>query len=239
MAEFSPLKSRRLSDEIGDAVRKRLASGELQPGDKLPPERDLAVQFNVSRNAVREALRMLESNGVISLHKGAKGGAFVSKGDAGFLTTGFQDLLYLKGATIEQITEARVWLGQIVTRVACERATESEFDMLDRNIDEAEAAYLRGDLERKLVLQIEFHNVLAATTRNPVLILIVESIGELMLGFALKMGPEDNDRSIQSRRRLMTLLRARNVEGATSEITAHLESLKLRYIALMGKREQR
>lgn len=233
---FSPVKSRRLSDVIGEQIRERLAASELGPGDKLPPERDLALQLNVSRNAVREALRMLESSGVLTLQKGARGGAFISSGDTSFLSTGLQDLLNLKGITIEQITEARVWLGEIVTRVACERATDEDFRLLDENIAEAEQALARGDLDRKLTLQIEFHNILARATQNPILIVIMTSITQLMLNFARLVGPEDNDLAIQSRRRFMPLLRARDSQGAIAVMSEHLDTLKERYVRLMLER---
>jgi DNA-binding FadR family transcriptional regulator len=233
IGNFTPVKSRRLSDAIGEQIRERLAASELGPGDRLPSERELAIQLNVSRNAVREALRMLETSGVLTLHKGAKGGAFISNGDATFLITGLQDLLNLGGITIEQITEARVWLGEIVTRVACERATEEDFKLLEDNIAEAEQALVMGDLDRKLQLQIEFHNILARTTRNPMLSVIMASITQLMLNFASTMGAEDNDLAIQSRRRFMPLLKARDSEAAIAEMSEHLNTLKARYVRLM------
>ncbi|WP_198161318.1 FadR/GntR family transcriptional regulator, partial [Variovorax sp. WDL1] len=70
---FQEVKTRRVFEEICAQIRKRLASGVLKPGDKLPAERDLAVEFKVSRPAVREALRTLEISGVVSLQKGVKG----------------------------------------------------------------------------------------------------------------------------------------------------------------------
>ena len=68
---FAPIKRRRLSDQVSAQIQVRIASGELRSGDKLPPERELAETFGVSRGAVREALRSLERSGLVSLQAGA------------------------------------------------------------------------------------------------------------------------------------------------------------------------
>ena len=73
--EASPRLRRRIFEEICDQIRRDMAASKLCPGDKLPAERELAQQFGVSRNAVREALRSLEVAGIVRLQKGVKGGA--------------------------------------------------------------------------------------------------------------------------------------------------------------------
>ena len=75
------VRSSRIFEEISNQVRAQVVNGQLKPGDKLPAERQLALQFGASRTAVREALRGLEMSGVVELHKGVKGGAFIRAGD--------------------------------------------------------------------------------------------------------------------------------------------------------------
>jgi DNA-binding transcriptional regulator YhcF (GntR family) len=79
-AIFEPVRQDRNFEVVVQRVRDKLMRGELKPGDKLPPERELATQLNVSRNVVREALRILENAGLVHTKKGAYGGAFVSPG---------------------------------------------------------------------------------------------------------------------------------------------------------------
>src|SRR6476619_4824745 len=67
---FEPIRTRRAFEEICDRIRAQIAAGKLRPGDKLPPERELALQLGVGRNALREALRSLEIAGIVRLQKG-------------------------------------------------------------------------------------------------------------------------------------------------------------------------
>ncbi len=82
---FRPVRTPRIHEEICRQVRGRLARGQLKPGDKLPPERELALEFGVSRGAVREALRTLENAGLVALRKGMHGGAFIRAGEPALL----------------------------------------------------------------------------------------------------------------------------------------------------------
>jgi GntR family transcriptional regulator, transcriptional repressor for pyruvate dehydrogenase complex len=93
--QFRPIHTRRAFEEICQRIREQLALGVLKPGDKLPPERDLAQQLGVSRNVLREALRSLEMAGVLRLQKGVKGGAFIQEGDTSRMNDVMQDMLSL------------------------------------------------------------------------------------------------------------------------------------------------
>ncbi len=90
--QFAPIRTKRVFEEICEQVRREMAAGSLRPGDKLPPERELAQKLGVSRAAVREALRSLEIAGVVGLHKGAHGGAFILKGDPDIVTRSIREL---------------------------------------------------------------------------------------------------------------------------------------------------
>ncbi len=90
--QFRPIHTRRAFEEICERIREQLALGVLKPGDKLPPERDLAQQLGVSRNVLREALRSLEMAGVLRLQKGVKGGAFIQEGDTSRMNGVMRDM---------------------------------------------------------------------------------------------------------------------------------------------------
>ena len=158
---FVPIKHRRLSDQVSEQIQGRIASGELRSGDKLPPERELAESFGVSRGAVREALRNLERTGLVSLQAGSRGGAFIGEGDPSLIGDSFRNLYQLGSVSLDELTEARLWLASTVVRIACARATDSDLDALTANVDEAEELIKAGRFEQKIDVQIEFHNLLA------------------------------------------------------------------------------
>jgi GntR family transcriptional repressor for pyruvate dehydrogenase complex len=230
MTQFQPVKSRRVSDEVGAQIRRMLASRQLKPGDKLPAERELAIHLGVGRNSVREAFRGLEMAGVLLLVKGPKGGAFIARGSTEILSSGLRDLLHLRGATIEQITEARIIIEDSVTRLVCERATENDFAALEACLGAAERAYAARDYSLKLSHLIEFHNVLARATSNPVLITVMAALMTMMHEFGTAAGPEQNDLSMHALRKVMTRLRQRNEAAAVAAMADHLNRLKDRYL---------
>jgi DNA-binding FadR family transcriptional regulator len=79
---FQPIRTRRVHEEICSQVLRSLSAGRLKPGDKLPGVAELAQEFGVSRAGVREALHALEHAGIVALHRGARGGAFIQQWEA-------------------------------------------------------------------------------------------------------------------------------------------------------------
>jgi len=226
---FAPVKARRIFEEVVVQIREQIVSGRLKPGDKLPPERDLAVQFDVSRNAVREALRVLEIAGTVHLKKGVSGGAFISAADPKVIAASLQDMLHLGRISAEQLTEARIWIESVITRVVCDTGTEEDFKRLDANIEKSRRLLEQGRDRERVEMNIEFHNVLAEATRNPVLILNVAMLMDIMRYFASRIDPGDGKVIYQSRLRLMKHLRARNADAAVAEMTALLKRVTSRY----------
>ena len=230
MLEFQSVKTKRVSDEIAEQIRSHLASGQLGPGDKLPAERELAVQLGVGRNAVREALRLLEMGGIVELRKGAKGGAFVSGGSTTLLSTGLRDLLSLRGVSIEQLTLARILIEQAVVDAACDAATEEDLAALDQQLQIASEALERRDFNAKLQALIEYHRIIARATRNPVLVFVMDALMEMMHDYAISIGHDKNDLSIVALRKVNAQLRRRDKAKAGRAMAEHLERVKDRYL---------
>jgi GntR family transcriptional regulator, transcriptional repressor for pyruvate dehydrogenase complex len=226
---FDPIKRRRLSDQVSAEIQVRIASGDLKSGDKLPPAREMAESFHVSRGAVREALRNLERSGLVAMQAGARGGAFIGHGDADLISDSFRNLYQLGSVSLDELTEARLWLAPTVVRIACARATEADLDVLTANVDEAEWLIKAKRFEEKIDVQIEFHNILARCTRNAVMQMLMGATMEVMRDFAHAAGGERNDLTIEARRRLLAALRKRDADAAVAAMTDHLEELRERY----------
>src|SRR5580693_10502950 len=123
---FRPIRTRRAFEEICERIREQLALGVLKPGDKLPPERDLARQLGVSRNVLREALRSLEMAGILRLQKGVKGGAFIREGDTSRMNEVMRDMLSLGTISVRELSEARIHVLELVVRLACANARHAD-----------------------------------------------------------------------------------------------------------------
>lgn len=221
-----PKPKPRAFEEVCERIRRRLASGKLKPGDKLPAERELAQQLEVSRAALREALRSLEIAGVITLRKGVKGGAFVQSGDPASMTRVMQDLVHLGAISLGDLTEARLLIQSGVVRLACERATDADIEAIGCNIEHtAEMSRLgRGEERRQAIA--EFYRLLALATHNEILKILVDSITDILVRF-LRGVSEDVELPglIAHRRRFFRHLEARDATGATREMEQHLNKL--------------
>jgi GntR family transcriptional regulator, transcriptional repressor for pyruvate dehydrogenase complex len=236
VSAFEAIAPARAVDEIAAQVRELIVSGKLKPGDRLPSERDLASRLQVSRNTLREAIRALEHVGMLEMRKGATGGAFVLPGSSDVIVNGLRDLYHLGAITPEQVTEARIWLSETVVRVACERATEEDIERLEENVRTAARAEAAGNFDERARLNREFHLVLARTTRNPIIIITMEGVMEIITQFINRIGPSDNPFVLPSRRRFLKHLRERDVDAAVAEMTKSLQRLQAKYLSLWNER---
>lgn len=236
LMKFRPLRSRRVFEDIIDQIRGELLAGSLNPGDKLPAERELAEQFEVSRTAVREALRTLEVSGAIELRKGARGGAFIREADPSAIAQSMGDYLRLGHITLEHLTEARRWIESLVVEIACERATAEDFALLEENVRIGERLLEAGRLREKVDVNIEFHVILARATKNPVLILNVELIMDLTRHFAHMAEPDTAPYHLEWRRRLLDLIRRGDRPAAVAAMEERLLSLDARYRRLAAEK---
>ena len=231
---FAPVAGRRASDEIIDQVRAQMEQGRLRAGDRLPSERELAETFRVSRNTVREAVRSLESTGLLELRKGATGGAFVSDQGGQAIVSAFGDLFALGIFRPEHLAEARTIVGSSVARLVCERASEADMAALSACVAEASAAGRDGDLAARSAANFEFHRLLAEASGNPILVILTEAISEINRRFAEQVGPPPNRVILPSRRRLMERLLARDADGAVAEISLQIRMVERFYARQLG-----
>jgi GntR family transcriptional regulator, transcriptional repressor for pyruvate dehydrogenase complex len=116
--KFKPVKLRRASEEVINQLKEEIRDGYLKPGDKLPPERQLSEEFKVSRLTIREALRVLESSGLVITQQGSTGGKFVADLTYESLSRQFLDLFFADKISITEIHRVRVLLDPEIARLA-------------------------------------------------------------------------------------------------------------------------
>jgi len=228
---IQPISPQRIYQEVASQLRRNISEGKLRPGDKLPPERDLAQMFGVSRNTMREALRALELSGLIELKLGSAGGAFVLPGSSNAVVNGMRDLYFLGAITPGHLTAARISVSAAVIRMACENMTEEELAELERNVAMAEEMHNAGSFEERTKYHQAFHVLLAKATHNPILLATTEGIVEILRQYVKASGPtEQQNYTLPSRKRLLKHLRNRDAEKAVKEMTSTLIKLQNDYM---------
>lgn len=162
---------------IAESIRLRILSGDLQLGERLPNENDLARDEGAGRTTVREALRLLASVGLIETKRGARGGAFVTHpnaDDLGNLVTTALSLMTKNGELADEaIAEAIAFTMPMVARIASLRATDEEVDMLSRLA--ASLPDAKTDVEWVNIAR-EFSTLVIHMSRNRVLAMILKPL---------------------------------------------------------------
>ena len=225
---FQPVKANRISDEICNQIREVLISGKVEAGDRLPTERQLAEQFGASRASVREALRGLEQQGVITIKKGVNGGVFVAHVDAGLVARPMETLFRLKKLTIEDITEARLVFEPAAARLAAERATPDDLREMREVVSHMEDAVRRGHTFRSY--DLAFHRLIARASRNPIIDMLAQSMLEVASQYITRLKPSvDTLRHVCScHTAVHDAIQARNPDLAYRVMEEHIIDLQAR-----------
>jgi GntR family transcriptional regulator, transcriptional repressor for pyruvate dehydrogenase complex len=221
---FRPVSTGRISEIIVEQMRALMRQGQLKPGDRLPPERDLCERFGVSRVTVREALRALESSGLVQIRVGARGGAFVTAPSGDRVGEGLTDMLTLSAISASDVTEVRMILEIGIVPLVCERATEQDIADLERIYERSEEALRAGTYS--LDYSLEFHARVAQATHNPAVVMLVESFRgpiHMSLQQAMEVAPEMGDLGTREHGRFIEAVRRREPEAATKIMRKHLE----------------
>ena len=220
---FRPARPRRAFEEIIHQIKTLIEGGGLRTGQKLPSERALAAEFQVSRNTLREALRMLELGGQITLRRGASGGAFVSDPASSGADDYVIPNLRVTDFSVADLTDAMRLITGMLLQACVPIVTEEDLVALEAYVDEAERAH--GAPEQRSELLIQFYLRLAEASSNKILVVIANLYVEMLRGWVVKLGSLSGDRVIQSRRAIVARLRARDLPGALADYEAYLAEL--------------
>ena len=170
---FEKVKLGRASDKVVDQITHVIASGQLSPGDRLPSERELADRFGLSRMTVRDALRVLESRGLIAIKVGASGGAFVREPNLDLFTESLTTVIQSQKADYMELAEARKIVEMAVVELAAKRATRADIKAMKAAVEEGKLAL---EEERPMTeASVAFHAALGRASGNFILNLMMES----------------------------------------------------------------
>lgn len=217
-----PLTRGVLADQIIDLISEQVLSGQLAAGELLPPERMLATQFGVSKAAVREASKVLAAKGLVSIRQGV--GVTVNAPDR-WNVLDPHVLLHTRGeTTLEHLLDAR----RIIEPAIAARAAELRDEAALRQIAEAVEQGARIEtVEEHIRWDMAFHAALAEATGNPVLIILMNSIGQLLRASraALFSVRGSVQRSTQHHELILEQVRAGNAPGSHAAMLDHLRQV--------------
>jgi len=164
----------RISDQIRDELKRMILEGELKRGVKLPTEEQLAGQIKVSKVTVREALRNLETDGLIEKRRGAHGGSFVAHPGSEKMGEWVINYFRIGMITPEELVDFRQTLEPVLIALAVERRTDKDLRALKAVIDEIEKGVRRGKASTHKA--IEFHRLIGEACHNRLISMVLEAL---------------------------------------------------------------
>jgi DNA-binding FadR family transcriptional regulator len=230
-SERPTIRIPKTAELVADSIRRQITGGDLHEGDTLQPEAQIIEEFGVSRPTVREAFRILESEKLISVSRGSRGGArvHVPKADQVARYAGF--VLQSKRATYRDVYAARILIEPPAARLVAETRWKDAPAFLRDVISEQRAAEQAGDFGRAVA---HFHTRLIELTGNQTLILISGMLDGIVARFqsdatrnrreATPTSRRSAEAGLKSQEKLVGLIEARDGAGAEAHWRVHMEN---------------
>ncbi len=225
---FQSLKRPKAYQRVAQAIQDQVFSGELREGQKLPPERNLAQQFGVSRAVVREAIHTLEMAGMLRVRKGAGGGTFVCSDYDKPLSTSIGNLLAGGAITLEHLFELRLLLEPPAAEKAARQQDPEGVRQLEALV--ARARDHRNDSRHLRADNLEFHRRLVALAGNPLLSALCETVLRILVeSLQGNLSIEISQAVLGYHERIVQAIRQGRAQTARRLTEDDLEQLRLRY----------
>ncbi|MDQ0316523.1 FadR/GntR family transcriptional regulator [Amorphus orientalis] len=241
---FDRIIHNRTADAIVDQIEELILQGVLRTGDRLPSERDLAKQLDVSRPILREALKTLETRGLIVARHG--GGTFVADVIGTVFSEPIVKLFARQPAAVFDYLEFRREIEQITSAFAAERATAADREILTRLIEGMKEAHERGAFDDEAELDVEFHHAIGESAHNILLLHTLRSCYRLLADgvfysrVRLYQSPEARDRLLEQHVAIHEAIMSGDPEAARRAAASHVGYVadSLRQIERVGAWEE-
>ena len=211
------------SEEVVTRLQEMIQRGELNHGDRLPPERDLAKKLGISRPTLRAGIRSLSAVGILQSKQGA--GTFVVEAEKSptLDSSSLKMMAALHGFTSAEMFEARLALEMSIAGLAAERATSEQMTVMSEEIAGMFATL--DEPEQFLVHDMNFHQTVAAASGNRILTALMNMIAKILFEARSKTVKRATDlkESAEMHRNIYRAIREHNPEAATSTMRDHLQ----------------
>ncbi|WP_028581234.1 FadR/GntR family transcriptional regulator [Desulfogranum japonicum] len=237
---FKPIKPKKVSTQIAEQIRESILNGDFTPGDKLPPERELAEMFGVSRPSVREALNILSSAGLVMSYQG--GGTVVQSLVDSEHGNSLSELIRDQKDRALEVVEVRKCMETWTAYYAAQRALPDDVRRMEDIIRKMEENLQEGkpleDLDANL------HILIAQATHNIIWLHLMQSLFDAMKEFqrgvwrAVYLTGDDHQLLFRHHSKIVAAIRAKDPEVARDEMMKHLtfaEQRSAAYVAELPK----
>jgi DNA-binding FadR family transcriptional regulator len=220
---ITPIKKTRIAEEVADRIRVLMLDGTFPPGEPLPSERHLAERFGVSRGSIRDALRTLETIGLLETRHGQ--GTFPHELSVDRLVAPLASVMAYRSDLQDELLDVRRMFEPAVARVAALRATEEDLADLGRILDTQRQKVKIG--QSAIVEDTAFHAILARSTRNRVVMSIMATLNDLLVESRTQSLRQKGRpaRSVDGHEAVVAAMRRRDAEGASQAMYNHIDQI--------------
>lgn len=230
---FTPVKQTRIAVEIVSQLKEAILSGRFNPGERLPTERQLTEQFQVSRVVVREAVRELEIKGLVKILQGPAGGAYVTDLSLDHLGSAFLDLFLYNRVSVAELIQARRLVECEIARLAAARIDAASIRRLQNALD---AERQDGASHAEFVSnRLRFHHLLAEACGNRLLQATASALFRLTGEVILEVKPvKEVIHRPEEHAEVLRAIRVRDGAAAAQAMQLHLETMGRQLTRLEG-----
>ena len=221
---FETVHRGRVYEQVLRQIQKQIVSGRLKPGDKLPPERELAERFRVSRSSVRDAIQALQTLRLVRSRQG--GGTAVCEISAGSLASPLSQALAGQQVLVGELIEARKMIEPPLAARAAAHATDEEVERLEELLRRQRDKMRRG--EPIIEEDSELHYTIALAARNTVVRRMVDLLMDLLRESRARgmQIPGRAERSLAGHRRIVNAIRRRDPRAAQAAMLRHIREIE-------------
>ena len=228
-ALFTPVENKRTFEQVSSKIKTLIFEGVLKPGDRLPSEAELAKQFNVGRQTVREALRILELSGFIRVQKGFGGGPIIKDTILANVTNLLLDAFQMEKISVDEFTAARLMVEKGILNDAIENAEDQDVKDLQENLAKAKGLVARKRLATDV--NFEFHALFARASKNTVFVILERTINAIHRNLRSRRSADfkTSKNAVQAHEKILDAVIKKEREKAINLLEQHILAVRKSY----------
>jgi DNA-binding FadR family transcriptional regulator len=231
VSQVAAIATPKMAQVVASQIRKRIVTGDLAPGDLLPFEPELVAQFRVSKPIIREAMRILETEGLIEVRRGGRDGARVLEPSVAYTARSIGVLLQYRGTSVADVWEARTLLECDAVEILATLRRPADLRALQDTVDRVEALLDRPSVFA--VGSLEFHEELVRLTGNTTLHVLTLALHEIVAAemdlagrrATVEQVRKGNRRATRAQAKLVGLIAESQVQPAAELWRRHMQAI--------------